>query len=47
MQMSVKKPKVGSQRVNYAEMIVVRLREDIVSGRLRPNERLVESDIAR
>jgi DNA-binding GntR family transcriptional regulator len=28
-------------------MIVIRLREDIVSGRLRPNERLVESDIAQ
>ena len=45
--MPVKKSEVGSLRVNYAEMIVVRLREDIVSGRLRPNERLVESDIAR
>ena len=44
---TIKKRKTGSQKVNYAEMIVVRLREDIVSGRLRPNERLVESDISQ
>lgn len=44
---AIEKPKAGSKKVNYAEMIVVRLREDIVSGRLRPNERLVESDIAQ
>jgi DNA-binding GntR family transcriptional regulator len=41
------KSKAGTKKVNYAEMIVVRLREDIVSGRLRPNERLVESDLAQ
>ena len=45
-------PKTGrqknrSQKINFPEMIVVKLREDIVSGRLRPNERLVESDIAQ
>jgi len=44
---TIEKPKAGSKKVNYAEMIVVKLREDIVSGRLRPNERLVESDIAQ
>jgi DNA-binding GntR family transcriptional regulator len=44
---AIEKPKTGSKKVNYAEMIVVKLREDIVSGRLRPNERLVESDIAQ
>ncbi len=43
----IKKPKAGGKRVNYAEMIVVKLREDIVSGRLRPNERLVESEVAQ
>jgi len=36
---TIEKPKAGSKKVNYAEMIVVKLREDIVSGRLRPNER--------
>lgn len=36
----------GNKKVNYAEMIVVKLREDIVSGRLRPNEHLTESEIA-
>jgi len=41
------KRKASTQKVNYAEMIVVRLREDILSGRLRPNEHLVESDIAQ
>ena len=40
------KRKPRTQKVNYAEMIVLKLREDIVSGRLRPNEHLVESDIA-
>jgi DNA-binding GntR family transcriptional regulator len=44
---AVRKSKVGSKRVNYAEMIVVRLREDIVSGCLRPNEHLAEADIAK
>jgi DNA-binding GntR family transcriptional regulator len=43
----ISKPKAAGKKVNFAEMIVVRLREDIVSGRLRPNERIVESDIAQ
>ena len=43
----ISKPRAGGKKVNFAEMIVVRLREDIVSGRLRPNERIVESDIAQ
>ena len=43
----ISKPRTGGKKVNFAEMIVVRLREDIVSGRLRPNERIVESDIAQ
>jgi DNA-binding GntR family transcriptional regulator len=43
----ISKPRAGGKKVNYAEMIVVRLREDIVSGHLRPNERIVESDIAQ
>ena len=41
------KPRAVRKKVNYAEMLVVKLREDIVSGRLRPNERLVESDLAQ
>lgn len=41
------KPRAGHKKVNYAEMLVVKLREEIVSGRLRPNERLVESDLAQ
>ena len=41
------KRKARTHKINYAEMIVVRLREDIVSGRLRPNEHLVESNIAQ
>lgn len=36
-----------NNRGNYAEEVVARLREDIVTGRLRPNERLVDSNIAR
>ena len=44
---AIEKSKTGSKKMNYAEMIVVKLREDIVSGHLRPNERLVESDIAQ
>lgn len=36
-----------NNRGNYAEEVVARLREDIVTGRLRPNERLVDSSIAR
>jgi DNA-binding GntR family transcriptional regulator len=43
----IKKHQAGGKKVNYAEMIVVRLREDIVSGRLRPNERLIESEVAQ
>jgi len=43
----IRKWEAGSKKVNYAEMIVVRLREDIVSGRLRPNEHLAEADIAQ
>ncbi|MFC2058257.1 GntR family transcriptional regulator [Chloroflexota bacterium] len=42
----IKKRKASTQRVYYAETIVEKLREDIVSGRLRPNERLIETDIA-
>ena len=37
----------ANNRGNYAEEVVARLREDIVTGRLRPNERLVDSNIAR
>jgi DNA-binding GntR family transcriptional regulator len=44
---AVKKQKASNQKINYAEMIVVRLRGDIVSGRLRPNEHLAESVIAQ
>jgi DNA-binding GntR family transcriptional regulator len=44
---TINKPKTSSQKVNYAEMVVIKLRDDIVSGRLRPNERLVESGIAQ
>ena len=43
-------PKDGTaanKRGNYAEEALESLREDIVTGRLRPNERLVESAIAR
>lgn len=35
-----------NNRSNYAEDVAAKLREDIVTGRLRPNERLVESRIA-
>ncbi|MFC1926647.1 GntR family transcriptional regulator, partial [Chloroflexota bacterium] len=42
----IKKRKASTQRAYYAETIVEKLREDIVSGRLRPNERLIETDIA-
>ncbi len=38
---------LANNRGNYAEEVAGRLREDIVMGRLRPNERLVESHIAR
>jgi DNA-binding GntR family transcriptional regulator len=44
---TINEHKTSSQKVNYAEMVVIKLRDDIVSGRLRPNERLVESDIAQ
>jgi DNA-binding GntR family transcriptional regulator len=43
----ISRPRAVRKKVNYAEMLVVKLREDIVSGRLRPNERLVESDLAQ
>jgi len=36
-----------NNRSNYAEEVAAKLREDIVTGRLRPNERLVESNISR
>ena len=36
-----------NNRTSYAETAVERLREEIVTGKLRPNQRLVETDIAR
>jgi DNA-binding GntR family transcriptional regulator len=36
-----------NNKTSYAEVAVERLREDIVTGKLRPNQRLVETDIAR
>jgi len=36
-----------NNRTSYAEVAVERLREDIVTGKLRPNQRLIETDIAR
>lgn len=45
--MPADKKTVTNSRGNYAEEVAGRLREDIVMGHLRPNERLVESSIAR
>ena len=36
-----------NNKTSYADVAVERLREDIVTGKLRPNQRLVETDIAR
>ncbi|MFC2045368.1 GntR family transcriptional regulator [Chloroflexota bacterium] len=35
-----------NNKTSFAESAVERLREDIVTGKLRPNQRLVETDIA-
>jgi DNA-binding GntR family transcriptional regulator len=43
----INNPSAATKKINHAAMIVVKLREDIVSGRLRPNQRLVESDLAQ
>lgn len=40
-------PDAPKNRASYAEDALERLRQDIVTGKLRPNQRLVESEIAR